>query len=544
VAVVPAELRHKLWLQDCFDHLSGLGQEDKINLREQPDRIEWFLRSLQEHRDSVAFFGLTLDSLLTRVVLPDRDRSLFIEMMQEKLGLQSGGESIADHLPQQAVRKPQAHVTRLPEAKVKQAVLHPEREVRDIAARYSAESFSSDQGVMPLVIQAVETYGWRQAVSGYMLREGLAQTDETLLWILEELGKDGDPEDEDWARYRWRLQDLLVHADADLLARHESRIMDTDGIELDVCEAITERIRLLSADPDKCWTELGEWCEREKSKHYITDVNLNEPYRLVEAIARHGEGYAGRVLSILQEQVEHFENHPTGWMEPLVVRLAGEMRLESAIPIIVEKLHEDGDLLRQECERALWKIGTDAVIEEVCRNFADAERSYRLYAAAVLEKIDSDLVVTKCLELLPNEDNNDIRVWLGHALLRRLSYDGIEPLRQLIAQGPLDPEMRGLRKEFLTAGTLMEVEFPEMEAWRKDTEKDREKNRRFHAERFGGVAEEADEYEEDEFADYDDEPPPPPAGQKVGRNDPCPCGSGKKFKKCCMRKQTSDSPFE
>jgi uncharacterized protein len=25
----------------------------------------------------------------------------------------------------------------------------------------------------------------------------------------------------------------------------------------------------------------------------------------------------------------------------------------------------------------------------------------------------------------------------------------------------------------------------------------------------------------------------PPKGPKVGRNDPCPCGSGKKFKKCC-----------
>ncbi|MGC8719735.1 MAG: SEC-C metal-binding domain-containing protein [Thermodesulforhabdaceae bacterium] len=23
--------------------------------------------------------------------------------------------------------------------------------------------------------------------------------------------------------------------------------------------------------------------------------------------------------------------------------------------------------------------------------------------------------------------------------------------------------------------------------------------------------------------------------QKVGRNDPCPCGSGKKYKKCCGR---------
>ncbi len=32
-------------------------------------------------------------------------------------------------------------------------------------------------------------------------------------------------------------------------------------------------------------------------------------------------------------------------------------------------------------------------------------------------------------------------------------------------------------------------------------------------------------------------------GKKVGRNDPCPCGSGKKFKACCMRKQASVDPF-
>ena len=24
---------------------------------------------------------------------------------------------------------------------------------------------------------------------------------------------------------------------------------------------------------------------------------------------------------------------------------------------------------------------------------------------------------------------------------------------------------------------------------------------------------------------------------KVGRNDPCPCGSGKKYKKCCLPKE-------
>ena len=32
------------------------------------------------------------------------------------------------------------------------------------------------------------------------------------------------------------------------------------------------------------------------------------------------------------------------------------------------------------------------------------------------------------------------------------------------------------------------------------------------------------------------QPPLPkaPSGPKAGRNDPCPCGSGKKFKKCCL----------
>jgi hypothetical protein len=29
--------------------------------------------------------------------------------------------------------------------------------------------------------------------------------------------------------------------------------------------------------------------------------------------------------------------------------------------------------------------------------------------------------------------------------------------------------------------------------------------------------------------------------EKVGRNDPCPCGSGKKFKKCCESKATKRS---
>ena len=36
-----------------------------------------------------------------------------------------------------------------------------------------------------------------------------------------------------------------------------------------------------------------------------------------------------------------------------------------------------------------------------------------------------------------------------------------------------------------------------------------------------------------QLADIKSDTPPPGKQKKVGRNDPCPCGSGKKYKRCC-----------
>ena len=104
--VVPPELRHKLWLQDCFGALSGLGQYQDLTLEneEQQDRIDRFIGLLAEHKDSVQFFNLTLDSLLKRVILPERDKPIFVKMMQEKLGIESTTEQIANHLSEEVQR--------------------------------------------------------------------------------------------------------------------------------------------------------------------------------------------------------------------------------------------------------------------------------------------------------------------------------------------------------------------------------------------------------------------------------------------------------
>ena len=101
IEVVPPELRHKLFLQDCFDALAGLGQYDKLTLEdeeEREDRIPWFVDCLRDHKESVRYFDLTLDSLLDRVIVPEKDRPILIREMQTTLGMAMTTDRLADYL--------------------------------------------------------------------------------------------------------------------------------------------------------------------------------------------------------------------------------------------------------------------------------------------------------------------------------------------------------------------------------------------------------------------------------------------------------------
>ncbi len=51
-----------------------------------------------------------------------------------------------------------------------------------------------------------------------------------------------------------------------------------------------------------------------------------------------------------------------------------------------------------------------------------------------------------------------------------------------------------------------------------------------HKEEPGGVS-----YSGPADGEVEDARAPAKAGPRIGRNDPCPCGSGKKYKKCCGR---------
>jgi hypothetical protein len=95
---VPAGLRHQLALQFCFNDLDGLGETESATLQTQPQRVDWFLGHLRERKETAEYLDLTPESLLSRVILPARDRPVFLRLVREKLEMPATGQQLADYL--------------------------------------------------------------------------------------------------------------------------------------------------------------------------------------------------------------------------------------------------------------------------------------------------------------------------------------------------------------------------------------------------------------------------------------------------------------
>ena len=437
---------------------------------------------------------------------------------------------------------------RLPEEKIKQAILHPESLVRTRALHYFSRSFSDDITVMPLVVAAVEKFGREASIHLVGECGDLPQTESTIQWCIEELRQDVGEQDEALDNYRFALSKVLASANPSLTLAKETEILKLPHFLPQLGSTLSERIHLLTEDTEFLWNKLIDFCERENEKQYLSEMDLSLAHRLVEALGRGGAMVADRVFTMMNEVFDNSANSPRALMQGFVLRLAGELRLTAAVPLLVETLKEDDDWFNEECQRALINIGGDEVADAILCEFPGAEWHFRLHGSGVLEQLHTEGVVQKCIEFFEEETDETIRTCLGQAALAQFSTEAIEPVRQFILANKLDPEILDLRENLVSASTALGIEFPEYADWKQNDEESRALRRQLFAAKYGSVNETS--------ADWDDDPEDDVYGSdvdtfaeathspttffrqdaRIGRNDPCPCGSGKKYKKCCMDK--------
>ncbi|WP_197442487.1 SEC-C metal-binding domain-containing protein [Lignipirellula cremea] len=439
---------------------------------------------------------------------------------------------------------------RLAESKIKEAILHPDPPIRQRAIRYFSESFSTDASIMPLVIRSVETYGRDPSDLLIFWSRKLPQTKETIDWIVGELRDEQIEQTKDYAR---SLREVLATADASLLSPMASSLFDT-GLPPEINTKISERLEMLSWDEARCWQELEKLCEEGKDASTMQQFNLNRSRQIVEALARFGNACEEKVLSLLQVQTASLVSDPMIWMEPMAVELAGRLRLESAVPLLIAKLRGDiDDMLNEGCAESLSRIGTPAVLEAIAAAWTEAPDHFRLYGSTPLGCVHTDLAVEKCLQLLPGVNDDYIRPKLAQCLLAHFDPEGIEIARQMLLHEELGFMESELRIDLIESCIIMDEQFPELDAWRAAEEAQKAAHQKWVAELEGDPAELLRFAIEKLSGKKRPKAPPakpavlppasPPAAsrlgsvQKVGRNSLCPCGSGKKYKVCCLRKQ-------
>jgi hypothetical protein len=97
-----------------------------------------------------------------------------------------------------------------------------------------------------------------------------------------------EADDSSVAAPRAVLTELLCAADARVLARRQAEIKSIPGLETDAWNVIAERIYLLGAPLDECWTDLEEFCAAANGAESPKAARVNRGFALIEALAGGG----------------------------------------------------------------------------------------------------------------------------------------------------------------------------------------------------------------------------------------------------------------
>ncbi|MEH7494744.1 YecA family protein [Neobacillus niacini] len=263
---------------------------------------------------------------------------------------------------------------------------------------------------------------------------------------------------------------------------------------------------LLHGTEEEVYSEYGQILndlERDGSdKHhlYITAK------KLAACLVKKGWVTENEIDLILEEEIKGRWFSFNGILN---IYMIGLLKLEKYIPLLVRLLERDEDSLLEELSATLISFQSDQVVKEVAP-YLRKDNSI-IYAASIVENMKSDFAVQVLREAYTSAKELDHQDILFEALCHQLSEEALPEINKHMeldySSGLVDIEQTAY-----SYFSILGLKHRELALWRQV----------------------ALERELDFRQKGNDLPLAPVRNEmKVGRNDPCPCGSGKKFKKCC-----------
>jgi hypothetical protein len=328
----------------------------------------------------------------------------------------------------------------------------------------------------------------------------------------------------------------------------------------DVAEHLRARLALADAPFDDLWNELARLAAETKDQ-YWDELDRARFNRLIEALARHAAPAAQRAMAFLQDPANHDDPR-----EVFVIQLLGKLKHHPALDLLVQRfltVGEDDDVLFETLMYAIPPVGGADAAPALEAAFPDKPLGFRDYAGETLGRIKHPAAEAALLRLLERKFPKDVRQGLAIGLSDLIPTGGaLDVLKQIVLNREYDPKLVELDQSLVEAALMTGADFPELGLMREEVvARNVERDHRFEKGDFdfaglglGGAADALGDMDDtrDLLDQYAGDFPAPPENlddhypqvtapikhsePKVGRNDPCPCGSGKKYKKCCLGK--------
>ena len=250
--------------------------------------------------------------------------------------------------------------------------------------------------------------------------------------------------------------------------------------------------------------------------------------------------FQSEILETLDQDTS-FGFQPEDWFLGTMIILAGQTRCEAAAPLLLKHFEADWDWWNGEIAKALGKIGGPQVLKEICQVFPSAVEHARLFITGALKSFNFESAGSEITLLLHHEREDNLRVYLAEALAAQFEPQAALEACRVYKENPRDPEREVIASLLYAHSQIQDPGFEQTDIneWRQRLEVSHRELLRFN-ERNTEALKFLSRNNGSGITPGNSSLPVPESQRrdilKLGRNDPCPCGSGKKYKKCCLEK--------
>lgn len=303
---------------------------------------------------------------------------------------------------------------------------------------------------------------------------------------------------------------FLRNVPAKIMVQYADQLMYYVGKDyIRFCEQLLDFENMNSDHLEPLWEYFVELLH-EMSKSFTTD--LYEKAKYVQEVLIGSGGYDETEIGLIIKQEQELEDDYFNINGILAVRATGLLQLHDFIPVLVSLLDRyEEDLLLDEVTEALIRFQSDEVVEAIAPYIHEKRKTISI--VTILKDIKTPLAERTLVEAYAKANDVSDKEFILDALTSHFSEQAFPLIEDFLVENRY-AQVFNMEEMFYGFYKAMGREHPQLQAWRQEMI---ERNKRF----------------EEDMRHYDVKVAIQEKFGKVGRNDPCICGSGKKFKKCC-----------